>query len=57
MQAGFTITHESLWSNDVCIVVFNNHNSNVVQHIPVAENSSIKKKKKRVGIWKIKKLK
>ena len=57
MQAGFTITHEPIWNNDVCIVIFNYHNSNVVQHVPVAEKSSILQNEKRVGVWKIKKLK
>ena len=57
MQAGFTITHEPIWNNDSCIVVFNYHASNVVQHVPATVKSSVLKDKKRIGIWKIKNLK
>ena len=55
MQRGFKITHVPIWSNDVCIVVFNYHNSNVVQHIPVTEKSTILQNEQRLGVWKIKK--
>lgn len=59
MQAGFTITNNSDFTYSEIILVFNYHQLNIIENIPVCNNSRLLDfiTESFVGIWKIKKLK